>query len=138
MKIGIFYFTTSGNTEMLAESLESMLKERGHEVLLKQVSDADASDFEGMEYVALGSPAQGTEEMDDTEFLPFYEEHLEDLKGKKIFLFGCFGWGDGQYMEDFAEEAKGDGLDVVGIYTHLETPDDTAFEELQEKVQETL
>ncbi len=138
MKIGIFYFTTSGNTEALADILEKTWSDAGHDVVKKDFSESDSSDLDGLDLVALGSPAQGEEEVDDSEFRPFYEDNLDELKGKKIFLFGCFGWGGGEYMENFAEEAKGEGLDVVGHFTHLEEPDDDTAEELSEQALEVI
>lgn len=136
MKVGVFFFTTSGNTEEMAKGFAEGLEKAGAEVVLKNVSDVDASDFDGCDAFALGSPAQGSEEMDESTFLPFYEEHKERMNGSRVFLFGSFGWGGGQYMEDFAEVAKGDGLDVVEVYTHLEDPDDDTLDELRSKAQE--
>ncbi|MDO5733350.1 MAG: flavodoxin domain-containing protein [Eubacteriales bacterium] len=133
MKVGIFYFTTTGNTEEMAQMIGRALEGKA-DYEIKAISDVEADDIGSSDLICLGSPAQGTEEMDDTEFMPFYEEHRDALQGKKVFLFGSFGWGDGQYMEDFSELAKGDGLDIVGIHTHLESPDDECAEALAEKV----
>ncbi|ADC91296.1 putative flavodoxin [Mageeibacillus indolicus UPII9-5] len=138
MKAGIFYFTTSGNTENMADTLASAWEAKGVEVVKKPFSEADAGDLDGLDIVALGSPAQGTEEVDDTEFKPFYDDNLTALKGKKLFLFGSFGWGGGEYMETFADTAKADGIKVVGVYTHLEALDDEAGEELKEKAASVL
>ena len=68
MKAAIFYFTTGGNPEAMADILGTALTDNGVEVLKKAVSDASAEDFEGVDVFALGSPAQGNEEMDETEF----------------------------------------------------------------------
>ena len=35
------------------------------------------------------------------------------LNGKKIALFGSYGWGDGQWMRDWVERAQGDGAQVL-------------------------
>ncbi len=131
MKCSIFYFTTSGNTEALAGMLQEVLESKGYEVTCSDFDNADVSSLNDSEFVALGSPAQGTEEIDESAFMPFYNEHLDTLKGKKLFLFGCFGWGDGQYMLDFVEKAQADGCNVIGHYTHLESPDDSAKEGLE-------
>ena len=34
------------------------------------------------------------------------------LNGKKIALFGSYGWGDGQWMRDWCERAKEDGAQL--------------------------
>lgn len=132
MKAAIFYFTTGGNTEAMADILGTALTDNGVEVLKKAVSDASAEDFEGVDVFALGSPAQGNEEMDETEFMPFYNANKALLKDKKVFLFGSFGWVGGEYMETFAEEAGKDELNIIGIYTNLEAPEGDAEQALKD------
>ena len=48
------------------------------------------------------------------------------MNGKKIALFGSYGWCDGQWMRDWVERAKGDGAVLFsdeGLICN-ETPDD--------------
>ena len=48
------------------------------------------------------------------------------LNGKKVALFGSYGWGDGQWMRDWCERAKEDGAQLFsdeGLICN-ETPDD--------------
>ena len=52
MKAAIFYFTTGGNTEAMADILGTALTDNGVEVLKKAVSDASAEDFEGVDVFA--------------------------------------------------------------------------------------
>ena len=50
--------------------------------------------------------------------------------GKKIALFGSYGWGDGQWMRDWEERMNAAGATVVngeGVIAH-EAPDDEALE----------
>ena len=46
-------------------------------------------------------------------FLPDIEDNKKELtkkiKGKKVALFGSYGWGDGQWMRDFEERMTGYG-----------------------------
>ncbi|MDO5734670.1 MAG: flavodoxin domain-containing protein [Eubacteriales bacterium] len=136
MKVAVFYFTTSGNTEAMAEALAEGFKDAGAEVNLKAFDEVSDADLEGVELFCLGSPAQGSEEVDDSEFRPFYDQHKSELQAAKNFFFGSFGWGGGQYMEDFVEEAKGDGLEVVDFLTHLEEPDEDCLDSLKAKAKE--
>lgn len=136
MKAGIFYFTTSGNTEEMAKALQEGFEAKGCETVLKHVDDAQSADIEGCDVICLGSPAQGTEEMDESSFMPFYNEHKDEIKKAPVFLFGSFGWGGGEYMENFGSEIEGEGVTVKGIYTHLEAPDDSTLEELKAKAAE--
>ena len=51
---------------------------------------------------------------------------FKTLNGKKIALFGSYGWGDGQWMRDWAQRAQDDGAQLFseeGLICN-ETPDD--------------
>ena len=124
----VVYFTTTGNTQMLAESIAEGLETAGAEVVLKNVSDATSDEVTEYDLIALGCPAQGTEELDDTEFGPYFEETLPNLSGKDVVLFGCYGWGDGEFMETWKESATEGGANVLETMVHLETPDQEALD----------
>ncbi len=130
MKACVIYFTTSGNTEMLAESLAEGLHSKA-EVELKKVSEADSLSLSDFDIIALGSPAQGTEEIDETEMKPFYDSHAAELKGKKVILFGCFGWGDGAFLDTWKEDVVSNGGVVIKTYGNLETPEADALAEIK-------
>ncbi len=40
----------------------------------------------------------GAETLEDSEFEPVFNECEPKLNGKKISLFGSYGWGDGEWM----------------------------------------
>ncbi len=130
MKACVIYFTTSGNTEMLAESLAEGLRSKA-EVELKKVSEADSLSLSDFDIIALGSPAQGTEEIDETEMKPFYDSHAAELKGKKVILFGCFDWGDGAFLDTWKEDVVSHGGEVIKTYGNLETPEADALAEIK-------
>ena len=51
------------------------------------------------------------------------------LSGKKVALFGSYGWGDGEWMREWAERVRNDGAVLVndeGLIAN-ETPDDAAL-----------
>ena len=51
------------------------------------------------------------------------------LNGKKIALFGSYGWGDGQWMRDWEESCRGDGAVLAADPVICnEAPDDEANE----------
>lgn len=125
----VVYFTTTGNTQMLAESIVEGLESKGVETVLKNVSEATADEVTEFDLVALGCPAQGTEELDDTEFRPYFDETLPNLEGKNVVLFGCYGWGGGEFMETWKDEAVDGGVNVVETFVNLETPDQDALDD---------
>ena len=96
-----------------------------------QKSGADrVADFDA---VAFGCPAMGAEELEENEFDPMFQECRPKLAGKKIGLFGSYGWGDGEWMRSWEETCRSDGADLVseGV-TCLETPDDDALNACRE------
>ena len=50
--------------------------------------------------IAFGCPALGAEELEESEFGPMFTSCEEKLAGKKIALFGSYGWGDGEWMRN--------------------------------------
>ena len=52
------------------------------------------------------------------------------LKGKKIALFGSYGWGDGEWMRTWEETCIGDGAVMACDFVICqETPDEEAESE---------
>ena len=78
---------------------------------------------------ALGCPAMGAEVLEEGEMEPFVTEVEAFAAGKKIGLFGSYGWGDGQWMRDWEDRMKAAGATVVGGEGVIcqETPDDDAL-----------
>lgn len=40
----------------------------------------------------------GAEQLEESEFEPMFTACRPGLRGKKIALFGSYGWGDGEWM----------------------------------------
>ena len=67
------------------------------------------------------------------EMEPFVSEVEGIAAGKKIALFGSYGWGDGQWMRDWEERMSGCGAAIIngaGLICH-ETPDDAMISECE-------
>ena len=108
-KVAVVYWTGTGNTGAMAEAVAAGAKEAGAEVLLTTSADFNAGMMDDYDAVAFGCPAMGAEELEDSEFLPMFTECEPKLAGKKIALFGSYGWGDGEWMRTWEEQVKGDG-----------------------------
>lgn len=50
---------------------------------------------------------------------PFVADVEGFASGKKIGLFGSYGWGDGQWMRDWEARMSGAGATIVGGRCHL-------------------
>ncbi|PIE73695.1 MAG: flavodoxin [Deltaproteobacteria bacterium] len=93
----IVYGSTTGNTEMVAEQIGSILKEKGADVTVKNVTDTEVEDLNtGWDMVLLGASTWGDDEIEFQEdFEPFYEDlDKAKLSGVKVGVFGC---GDTSY-----------------------------------------
>lgn len=112
MRLGIIYYSSTGNTEEMAELIAEGARKAGSEVDVLPVSQCDRTVLTSYDMLAFGCPASGQEELDDLEFLPFYESIESDLNGRKVAIFGSFGWGDGQWIRDWEERVKEVGADL--------------------------
>lgn len=133
-KVNIIYWSGTGNTESMASLISDGAKEKGAEVKLLNVSKASVKDIEEADVVALGSPAMGDEVVEEAEMEPFVESAAAALKGKKVGLFGSYGWGTGKWMEDWTEKVQSDyGSDVVddGLIVNG-SPEDDSEEQCKE------
>lgn len=108
-EIAVIYWSGSGNTEKMASLIaEGAGAECRH---VAGVSPDDLSDFS---VVALGSPALGDEGIEETEMAPFIASASDVLKGKKIALFGSYGWGGGEFAARWRDRLTESGLEVIG------------------------
>ncbi len=113
-KVAIIFWSGTGNTEMMANAIADGAKEAGAEVSLLPVSATSADQAAGFDRLALGCPAMGAEVLEEMEFEPFFTELESKLSGKRVALFGSFGWGDGQWMRDWYSRTDEAGAVMVG------------------------
>lgn len=129
MKIAVVYWSSTGNTEAMAQAVVEGAKQAGAETELFTATEFDGDKMDGFDAVAFGCPAMGAEELEDTEFVPMFEGCEDKLSGKKIALFGSYGWGDGEWMRTWEEtcQSKGANLACDSVICQ-ETPDDDALD----------
>lgn len=108
-KIAVIYWSGTGNTEEMAKNIFKGIAGKVAEAEILEVSDISAAVAAGYEKLALGCPAMGMEELEDEEFEPFFAELESMLNGKKIALFGSYGWGDGEWMDTWQERVRQTG-----------------------------
>jgi flavodoxin short chain len=108
MKTAVIYWSGTGNTEALAKAAAE-----GAGVTAQTVSkfSDDVSEYEAL---ALGCPAMGAEVLEEAEFEPFFTGIEGKLSGKKVLLFGSYGWGDGEWMRSWQERVTAAGAELVG------------------------
>ena len=125
MKTAVIYWSGTGNTKQMAEAVLEGMKSAGAEAVLLEPSQVDASTFSGVDAVALGCPAMGSEVLEEMEFEPMFSANKGNLGGKKVALFGSFGWGDGEWMRNWEKDCDDAGINLVcDSITCCEAPDD--------------
>ncbi len=126
-KVAIVYWSGTGNTEAMAASVLEGVKEAGAEGTLLTPPEFDASMVASFDAIAFGCPAMGSEVLEEDEFEPMFSACEAALSGKKIALFGSYGWGDGEWMRNWEERCVGDGA-VLACESVIcnEAPDDDA------------
>ena len=126
-KVAVVYWSGTGNTEEMANKVAEGAKAAGAEVEVISADDFDGTDISGFDGVAFGCPAMGDEELEDSVFQPVFEACEAKLAGKKVALFGSYGWGDGEWMRSWEEKCQNDGVALaVDSVICNEDPDDEA------------
>ena len=128
MKTAVIYWSGTGNTEALAKAAAE-----GANAELFAVSDfsGNAADYEAF---AFGCPAMGAEVLEEDEFEPFFTDIESSLSGKKVLLFGSYGWGDGEWMRNWCERTKAAGAELVAEEGFIvnEAPSDDDLAKIKE------
>ena len=131
MSVSVVYWSGTGNTQAMAEAVAEGIRDGGADAVLMEVGNADAAALAEEKAFALGCPSIGAEQLEESEMEPFVEALEPLVSGKTILLFGSYGWGDGEWMRDWADRMKNAGAVLIreeGIITN-EAPDDEALEE---------
>ncbi|MBS7175143.1 flavodoxin [Massiliimalia timonensis] len=112
-KVAVVYWSGTGNTEMMAQQVVEGAKEAGAEVQLFTAAEFSAGQMSEFDAVAFGCPSMGAEQLEESEFEPMFTACEADLNGKKIALFGSYGWGDGEWMRTWEDTCRGDGANLA-------------------------
>jgi len=127
-KAAVVYWSQTGNTEAMANAVADAAKAAGAEVDVLTAADFNADAAAGYDAVALGCPAMGAEVLEEEEFQPMWDAVKGALAGKKVVLFGSYGWGDGEWMRNWEEDARAAGITLAAdSVTANEAPDDDAL-----------
>ena len=128
--VAVVFWSGTGNTEQMADAVAEGARGAGAEVTVYQTSDFDSDKAAQADAIAFGCPAMGAENLEESEFEPMFTGVEAALSGKKIALFGSYGWGDGQWMRDWEDRCKADGAELAcDSVLANEAPDDAALDE---------
>lgn len=124
-QVAIVYWSGTGNTESMANCIQAGVREAGGEAALLTPAQFSANPWKEFSVVAFGCPSMGAEVLEESEFEPMFAGLESALGGKKLALFGSYGWGDGQWMRDWCRRCLDAGavlFDDEGLILN-ETPD---------------
>ncbi len=96
----IAYWSGTGHTKAMADAIAKGLRDAGANVDEVSVSNTTAEAVAKYDNILLGCPSMSGELLEEWEFEPFFLTLRPMLTGKKVGLFGSFGWGDGEWMRD--------------------------------------
>ena len=113
MKTAVIYWSGTGNTEAMARA----------------VAEVAPGDLNAYGAIAFGCPAMGAEVLEEMEFQPMFDACKRGLGGKRVALFGSYGWGDGEWMRTWESDCDSAGVNLVcESVICTEAPDDAALE----------
>ncbi len=120
-RIAVVYWSDTGNTKEMAGYVAEGVKETGADVSIIEAADFGPGDIPGYDAFAFGCPAMGDEILEEDVFEPMFESIERSLSGRKVGIFGSYDWGDGQWMREWADRCRADGMDLVneGVIANL-------------------
>ena len=126
MKLAVVYWSGTGNTELMAKAMAEGAKAAGAEVELLTPDFFPASKLVDFDGLLLGCPAMGNEVLEEAEFEPMFASLEKKLADVPVGLFGSYGWGSGEWMEDWQNKEQGAKVFGEGVIVN-NTPDDEAL-----------
>lgn len=129
-KTAVIFWSGTGHTEAMANAVLEGARSVQPDAALFSVVDITATEAADYDILFLGCPAMGAEELEDSEFEPFFADLEASLSGKTVGLFGSYGWGDGEWMQTWAERVSAAGAHLIseeGVIAN-EDPDEDALD----------
>ena len=126
-KIAVVYWSGTGNTEAMAQQVAAGAREAGAQVSVLQAAEFGPDQLNAYDAVAFGCSAMGNEQLEEGEFEPMFTACQSKLSGRKLALFGSYGWGDGEWMRSWEDQCREAGAQLVSdSVICCEAPDEEA------------
>ena len=122
-KVAIVYWSGTGNTAAMANLVAEGATGVGAAVDVFTSSEFNVDKVAEYDAIGFGCPSMGSEQLEEFDFEPMYEGVKPALSGKKVALFGSFGWGDGEWMRNWEADCAAAGAKVLTTLTVNGAPD---------------
>ena len=118
-KIAVIYWSGTGNTEAMAKAVAQGARGKGASADLLTPDAVSPST----------RAAEGAETLEEDEFEPMFQSVKSALAGKKVALFGSYGWGGGEWMQNWEQDCAAAGISLAceSVICN-EAPEDDAIE----------
>jgi flavodoxin short chain len=93
----------------MAQAVVEGAKAAGADVEILTCANFNETMIDDYDAIAFGCPSMGAEQLEEDEFEPMFSVCAPKLGGKKIALFGSYGWGDGEWMRNWQDECESVG-----------------------------
>jgi len=110
--VAVVYWSGTGNTQAMAEAVAEGARAKGADVSVFEACKFGPDQVAGFDGIAFGCPAMGSEVLEEDEFDPMFTSVEDSLSGKKVALFGSYGWGDGTWMRDWEDRCASAGISL--------------------------
>ena len=97
----------------MAQAVAEGMTAAGAEAVLFTPAEVQPGNLNTYGAIAFGCPAMGSEVLEEMEFQPMFDACKRSLGGKRVALFGSYGWGDGEWMRNWEEDAKNAGITLA-------------------------
>lgn len=113
-EIIVAFWTGTGNTAAMAELVGQGIIKGGKTAKVVPVENISPEELKDCPVFAMGCPSMGDEVLEEGTMEDFVIAVESFASGKKIGLFGSYGWGDGEWMRNWVDRMASAGAVIVG------------------------
>ena len=124
-KIAVVFWSGTGNTGAMAAAVAEGAGPGAELIPAAAFDPAALANYDGF---AFGCPSMGAEQLEESEFEPMFTACEAGLAGRRVGLFGSYGWGDGEWMRSWEERCAAAGIVLAApSVICCEAPDEDAL-----------
>lgn len=112
-RAAVVYWSATGNTELMAHAVARGLRRGGAQADIYQAIEFTRDKMDCYDEIAFGCPSYNEDSLEQGEFEPMFASIEDKLNGKKIALFGTYGWGGDRWMKKWIRRVEKDGAELI-------------------------